>query len=173
MKMTDTQRDAFEAWCDREGIHTQLNPLTGIYESPTTRVAWRSWQAAQAADAGREPVAYETTDANGDQELLYASYLAKQSTEEERARFMVPLYYEPNAYRLAAINAELVDALEALLGPEDDPHIGWWGTAQTSINHFRCEHCGVEDLDSVKLPHKDDCRVVKARATLSRAKEQM
>lgn len=72
-----------------------------------------------------------------------------------------------------AINADLVEALEALLGPEDDPNIGWRGTAQTSSDHFRCEHCGVEDLDSVKLPHKDDCLLVKARAALSRAKEQM
>ena len=111
--MTDTQRAAFEAWAKERMLDVQRSVLGDDYVSFITNLVWAGWKAAQAADAGREAVAYETTDANGDQELLYASYLAKQSTEEERARFMVPLYYEPNAYRLAAINAELVEALEA------------------------------------------------------------
>jgi hypothetical protein len=118
--VNDTQRAAFEAWL--KGPHPNNwndsnYPLT-VGEHIAASNAWDAackWQAAQAADAGREAVAYETTDANGDQELLYASYLAKYATEEERDRFKVGLYYEPNAYRLAAINAELVEALEAMV----------------------------------------------------------
>lgn len=64
---------------------------------------------------------------------------------------------------------ELLKALVDLLGPEDDPRIGWLGHAKTSPDHFRCEHCGAEDLDCTKQPHKADCLVVKARAAIAKA----
>ena len=147
--MTDTQRAAFEAWAKERMLDVQRSVLGDDYVSFITNLVWAGWKAAQAADAGMEPVAYETTDANGDQELLYASYLAKQSTEEERARFMVPLYYEPNAYRLAAINAELVEALEA------------------------CTAAMLARGVSTDPEHPDRIALDKARAALSRAKEQM
>lgn len=69
-----------------------------------------------------------------------------------------------------ASNAELLEALQALLGPQDDPLVGWRGRAKTSNDHFRCEYCGVEDQDCTKLPHTDDCAVKKARAALSKAR---
>lgn len=73
-----------------------------------------------------------------------------------------------NALLIAAA-PELFEALQDLLGPEYDPRIGWLGAAKTSPNHFRCEHCGAEDLDCTKQPHKPDCRVIKARAALAKA----
>ena len=62
-----------------------------------------------------------------------------------------------------------LQALQDLLGPENDPNIGWRGHAKTSNDHFRCEHCGAEDLDCVKMKHKDSCLVVKARIALAKA----
>lgn len=175
--MVDQQREAFESW-----VTTVWRPDNGaeLLKRDYPRMAFAAWQAAQAADAGREePVQWQSRyvgdprqpgfwDRIRDEVWAKAVYDLPNHTTEEGWEVR-PVYAKPQA---VAINAELVEALEALLGPEDDPHIGWWGTAQTSIDHFRCEHCGVEDLNSVKLRHKDDCRVVKARAALSRAKEQ-
>jgi len=159
--MTDTQREAFEAACNAlpEGVNWG-DPIT-------PEIAQHIRQAAQAADAGRDvnPVAWRYKTPTG----WHATTDCRKALGASVHHEMEPLCA---ASPVAAINAELVEALEALLGPEDDPHIGWWATSLISDEHFRCEHCGVEDLDSAKLRHKDDCRVVKARAALLRAKEQ-
>lgn len=48
--MTETtkrdEREAFEAWCEKEGVQTERHPRTGVYCYPSARVAWRSWQGA-------------------------------------------------------------------------------------------------------------------------------
>jgi hypothetical protein len=44
----DQGREAFEAWCEREGIDADKSANTGVYSYPSARVAWRAWQAALA-----------------------------------------------------------------------------------------------------------------------------
>jgi hypothetical protein len=51
--MTDTQREAFEAWAEREDMSTAKGNC-GWYIADSTAKAWSAWVAAQAADAGRE-----------------------------------------------------------------------------------------------------------------------
>lgn len=46
--MMDKTREQFEAWCDVEGINFERQS-SGVYASPSARVAWRSWQAATQA----------------------------------------------------------------------------------------------------------------------------
>jgi hypothetical protein len=59
-----------------------------------------------------------------------------------------------------------MEALQKLIGPPNDPNIGWRGVAQTSNEHFRCEYCGVEHLDCTLLPHTETCL---ARALIAAA----
>lgn len=76
------------------------------------------------------------------------------------------------AFIVTAVNAHdaLVEALEALMGPEDDEHLGWRGTAAASDQHFQCEFCHQESIDSMKTRHKDDCPILIARRALQLAK---
>lgn len=73
-----------------------------------------------------------------------------------------------NAVLIAAA-PDLLAALRRLVGEPDDPRNGWLGDAKTSRDHFRCEYCGVEDLDCVALPHAPDCPVTQARAAIAKA----
>lgn len=71
--------------------------------------------------------------------------------------------------RLIAAAPDLLVALKRLVGTPSDPNNGWRGDAKTSNEHFRCEYCGVEDLDCVALPHTDQCPISAARAAIARA----
>jgi hypothetical protein len=64
---------------------------------------------------------------------------------------------------------DLLTALQQLLGPANDPLIGWRGFAKTSNDHFACEFCRVEDLDCVDLQHASDCPITAARAAIATA----
>lgn len=71
---------------------------------------------------------------------------------------------------LLTVKQGLVDALNGLLGPSDDPHIGWQsGLGKKGSAFFCCEFCHVEDLDTVKMVHADSCPIPKARAAISLA----
>lgn len=39
----------------------------------------------------------------------------------------------------------------------DDPSIGWLGRSPSTPEHFQCERCGEEHLDSSLIPHTPDC----------------
>lgn len=70
--MTDPQRAAFEAWCDREGINPKRSSLTDVYESPAARVAWRAWQAAQAVLSGAAQEGSEGEELTASQKHILA-----------------------------------------------------------------------------------------------------
>ena len=74
---------------------------------------------------------------------------------------------EANA-RLIAAAPELLEALEDLIGPEDDPKAGWRGWTP-STEMFRCEFCGQEDLDCCRIQHDDRCPIKAARAAIAKA----
>jgi hypothetical protein len=52
--------------------------------------------------------------------------------------------------------------LGRLIGDPLDPNIGWRGFAKTSNEHFRCEYCGVENLDATAMEHLETCPVPRA-----------
>jgi hypothetical protein len=60
-----------------------------------------------------------------------------------------------------ATGARALELLRVLVGNLSDPNIGWRGIAQKSNNHFRCEFCGMEDLDCSKIAHTSSCAVPK------------
>jgi len=74
---------------------------------------------------------------------------------------------EDNA-RLISAAPELLEALEQLIGPEDDPKAGWRGWTP-STEMFRCEFCGQEDLDCGRIQHDDRCPIKAARAAIAKA----
>ena len=134
--MTDTQREAFEAWASSEDMSTATGNC-GWYIADGTAKAWRAWVAAQAADAGREAI-YQIQmidDAWGDVTEEQYEHL---DVESKRIVYTMP--------PVAAINAELVEALEALIR---------WAPGPLT-------YCSEEPVRVVE----------KARAALSRAKEQ-
>ncbi len=47
-----------------------------------------------------------------------------------------------------------------------DEKIGWRGVvpAPTTNDHFRCEFCAAENLDTTEIDHSDGCPVALARA---------
>lgn len=63
--------------------------------------------------------------------------------------------------------ARLREALKGVLGSDlMSERIGWRGTS-SSIDLFRCEFCGSEDLDFTEIEHSKECPVIIARAALS------
>ena len=70
--------------------------------------------------------------------------------------------------RLIAAAPALLEALEQLIGPEDDPKAGWRGWTP-STEMFRCEFCGQEDLDCGRIQHDDRCPIKAARAAIAKA----
>jgi hypothetical protein len=75
---------------------------------------------------------------------------------------------EANA-KLIAAAPELLEALQFLTGPTDDPVIGWRGSQPSANNIFACEFCGAEHLDCTLILHADDCFITRARAAIAKA----
>lgn len=70
-----------------------------------------------------------------------------------------------------ALIGELVEAIEQLVGPSDDPASGWRGVSGT-YDLFACEHCRAEHSDCTQIKHGPVCPITRARTALSKAKEQ-
>lgn len=69
----------------------------------------------------------------------------------------------------AALFPELVEALSGLLGPSDDPRLGWRGHHDGDPMQFECEYCRVRHEDCTLLPHTATCATTVARALLAKA----
>lgn len=52
---------------------------------------------------------------------------------------------------------EIIRAIVAYAGPFDDPRIGWIGKNPSNKDLFKCERCGMENMDSSRIEHKDGC----------------
>jgi hypothetical protein len=72
-----------------------------------------------------------------------------------------------------AREARLRVALVKLLGERDDENIGWRGAFPSTSNHYRCEFCKAEHLDSTLTEHDAACPVVIARAALANTSEDI
>ena len=66
--------------------------------------------------------------------------------------------------------SELMLAIVGYAGPFDDPRIGWMGLNPSHKDLFMCESCGMENLDSSKIEHKDDCSASNMLGILARIK---
>jgi hypothetical protein len=110
--MTDTQRAAFEAWW-REQMGQDCPAVLDGSREDTADMTWDAackWQAAQAADAGREAVKYQWRDINGNWiDMPDGRMYRRLKTQGATVR---ALFDHPP---IAAINDELVEALEACL----------------------------------------------------------
>jgi hypothetical protein len=70
--------------------------------------------------------------------------------------------------RLHEVNQELLEALQLLVGSQDDPNNGWRGSQGTE-NLFDCEYCHAKHLDCTKIEHSDLCPIPQARAAIAKA----
>lgn len=62
-----------------------------------------------------------------------------------------------------------LDALGLLLGPDENPSIGWRHPfASDSSRRFGCEFCQAEHEDVTQIPHAADCPVRIAREVMTR-----
>lgn len=65
---------------------------------------------------------------------------------------------------------ELLEALKALIGPVDDPKLGWRSTQGTETI-LACEFCSKQHEDCTLIVHLDDCPIPQARAAIARAEK--
>ena len=70
--------------------------------------------------------------------------------------------------RLHGVNQELLEALQLLVGSQDDPNNGWRGSQGTE-DLFDCEYCHANHLDCTKIEHSDLCPIPQARAAIAKA----
>lgn len=70
------------------------------------------------------------------------------------------------AWQARSLSSGVATALEELLGPEDDPRIGWSGRNGTN-EVFACEFCGATHGDCTQIQHTERCFITKARAALA------
>lgn len=153
--MTDPQRAAFETWASSEEMSTATGNC-GWYVADGTAKAWRAWVAAQAADAGREAVAaiieHDGTGYGRRKSVVLIEQYDPRDPSFWTGGVMADGYSFTLCYAhppVAAINAELVEALEA------------------------CTAAMLARGVSTDPEHPDRIAFDKARAALSRAKEQM
>ena len=76
----------------------------------------------------------------------------------------------PEAY-LQQCTSEILTALICYAGPFDDPRIGWVGRSPSTHNHFQCERCGAESLDSSQIQHKEGCSAATLLAVLEKVRK--
>jgi hypothetical protein len=147
--MTDTQREAFEAW--------QKDPRFYQWNTTDEHAVLNfeaGYQAAQAADAGREAVAYmypSDIDRFKRSETT-AECFSVSVTNIDTLERTVPVYMSS-----VAINAELVEALEGMI-----QRIEFYSRLKDS------ERPNIEQWEYTE----GSSDMAKARAALFRAKEQ-
>jgi hypothetical protein len=70
----------------------------------------------------------------------------------------------------ASYTAPVLDALRRIFGTDlMNENVGWKGHNPSHPDLFKCEYCGVENLDCTLIEHTDACPVPFARAAISRA----
>jgi hypothetical protein len=68
------------------------------------------------------------------------------------------------------INTELLEALKALIGPVNEPKLGWRSTRGTKTT-FVCEFCNKRHEYCTLIVHLDDCPIHQARAAIAKAEQ--
>ena len=93
------------------------------------------WQAAEARAAEAEKAQKMTA-------TILAEYQIDCDAERARADALADKWEIALAYA----------------GPAEDPNIGWRGTHPSTNDHFQCERCGAEHLNSLRIEHKPGCK---------------
>ena len=69
--------------------------------------------------------------------------------------------------------SEVIHAIVAYAGPLDDPRVGWIGQKASHPDLFKCERCGVENIDSDKMEHKEGCTAKALLDVLKQLKDEL
>jgi hypothetical protein len=66
----------------------------------------------------------------------------------------------------------LLAVLDKLFGGADrmDEKVGWKGYNPSHPDLFKCEFCGVENLDCTQIEHSANCVIPEGRAAIARAR---